>query len=354
MAVVCGEPSGDRLAAEVLAALAVHTPLQARGAIGPHLRRLQVREVVDIEALAVMGIGEVLRVLPRVLSARRTIAADLAQGADVAVFVDAPSLCLPLATAVRAQGVPTVGIVAPQVWAWKASRTPAIGRAYDRLLTLFDFEVPLLEATFAVHGGKVLHMGHPVTDRLPQRTALADPHHVGLVPGSRAQEWRRHWPVFLAVAHALRVRDPQLRVTVPLAGKAPVGDWPDWMSSAPDISALADCRAVLTKSGTATLELAWMGVPQVVAHSPAPLTLGLGRMLVQHVDHIALPNVLARRTVVPEHVGRLSVDTLVHALDTLPPQQPTDLSAIGLPGAAERAAQVILALTGRAGGPRSR
>jgi lipid-A-disaccharide synthase len=90
-----------------------------------------------------------------------------------------------------------------------------------------------------------------------------------------------------------------------------------------------------------TLELAVMGVPQVVAHRVHPVTHALGRTLVRGIRHIAMPNVLADAPCVPEFVQRIDPDTLAQAVCSLPPEQPVPLSALGLPGGAGRAAAAL-------------
>lgn len=335
----CAEPSGDRLAAELVADLLQHRPqLKVLGCCGPRLRALGAHAVVPMEAVAVMGISAVLPRLPELLRARRRLT-DALHGADVAVFVDGPSMHLPIAIKARKMGIFTVGYVCPQVWAWKPERTAQVARAYQRLLCLFDFEPPLMAAAMVTHGGAAVHVGHPLLDRLPspdQRRAQAD--HIALLPGSRRQELDRHLGPFLATATRVRAVRPDTRVT--LVSPEPLELPPD-ITQADDVRAVQHCRSALTKSGTVTLELARMGVPQVVAHHVSPLTHAVGRVLVRHIDHIAMPNVLARREVVPEFLGAPDPERLAAALIALPATQPVVLSAMGPPGASERAAQLV-------------
>src|SRR6185295_16200488 len=174
------------------------------------------------------------------------------------IGVDAPELHLPLARRARARGMRAIGFVSPQVWAWRPGRVTSIGEAYEAVLCLFDFE-PELYADTPVDARWV---GHPVVDRMPPR-GVVDPHLFALLPGSRRSEVERLWPVFRRTADIVRSRvDAKFQVAVP-----------DWITfDAPDMevvrstSELANARAALTKSGTVTLELAVMGVPQVVAH----------------------------------------------------------------------------------------
>lgn len=338
----CVEPSGDRLAADALALVLARRPtLDVIGCAGPRLRALGVTAVVEMESVAVMGISAVLARLPSILRARATLREALEQRPPVALFVDGPSMHLTLAAGARARGTRTVGLVSPQIWAWKPDRTAAIGQAYHDLMCLFDFEPPLLQAAFAVHGGCVWHVGHPVLDRLPaasERRSHPSPL-FGLAPGSRTQELVRHLGPFLATAEAVRRQIPGARFR--LAGPLPPGA-PAWVEAVRDIQALQPCHAVLTKSGTVTLELAWMGVPQVVAHAVSPLTAAMGRRLVRHVDHIALPNVLNRSAVVPETIGRPHPERLAAALLEQRDTPPVPLPGLGRPGATERIAAHLL------------
>jgi len=339
----CAEPSGDRLGAELVEALRRLRPgLEVRGCCGPRLRQQGADAVVRMEEVAVMGISAVLPRLPELLRARRRLAAELDK-ATVAVFIDGPSLHLPLARNARNKGTFTIGYVCPQVWAWKPERTAQVGAAFDRLLCLFDFEPPLLAAAMAVNGGEAVHVGHPLLDRLPPSTLRkAEADHIALLPGSRAQELDRHLSGFLQTAARVVAARPGTRVSLvsPEALDLPL---PPGIARVDDIRAIQHCRAALTKSGTVTLELAWMGVPQLVAHHVAVLTHLVGRALVRHVDHVAMPNVLARRQVVPERLGAIDPGRLADELLALPEEQPVDLQALGEAGASARAARIVAA-----------
>lgn len=350
------EASGDRLAAEVLAALPAGVDLEVAGIAGPALRRLllsgrAVAELAPVEDISVMGLAEVLRHLPRVRRARGALAKAIDQGADALLLVDAPDLNLPLAARARARGIPVVGLVSPQVWAWRRSRVHTVARRFSRLCCLFDFE-PALYREVQAPGFEAVFTGHPVLDRLPRRNPDdVDPHLFALLPGSRAQERRRHLGPFLRAAERVRALRQGARFL--LAGPSPPPDLPEWVQPVADVAALSRCRAALCKSGTITLELAVLGLPMVVAHKVHPLTWWIGRALVRDVHHLAMPNVLADLAaggrapeVVPEQLQDLDPDRLARALLALPDQQPIDLSALGTPGAAARMAAILAAVLG--------
>ena len=351
------EPSGDRLAAELLAALQAGGPVQAKGIAGPAMRAAGVQAVAQLEDVAHMGLIEVLRHLRPIRKASWQMARAIAEAAPgtPVVLIDAPDLHLPLGREARRRGLPVVCYVSPQVWAWRPDRVAKIAAACDLLLCLFDFE-PALYDTPAVHANnphfRAVHVGHPLRERMPAR-APVDPHLWGLLPGSRSQELQRLLPLFIDVAERLRASDPQARVRLASPRTLPL---PAWIEQVPDVSALAGARGVLTKSGTVTLELAVMGVPQVVAHRVHPLTWWLGRLLVRGVHHVALPNILADRRAgravdpppVPEHLQDLDPVAILADLQALPEHQPIDLGALGQGGASQQAADLVAAMWGTA------
>jgi lipid-A-disaccharide synthase len=334
--VSAAEPSGDLLGSELCAALA---DCEIAGLAGPRMRAAGVRPLARTEDVSVMGIVELLSRLGDVRRVRSVLETAIDSG-EYACFVgvDAPELHLPLARRARARGMRTIGFVSPQVWAWRPKRVGTIGEAWETLLCLFAFE-PALYADTAIDARWV---GHPVVDRMPPRAAV-DPHLFALLPGSRRQEVERLWPVFRKAAEIVRGRvDARFRVVVP-----------EWLSiEAPGMevvhssASLAGARAALTKSGTITLELAVMGVPQVVAHQVHWVTYAIGRQLVTGVEHVAMPNVLAGREVVPEFLQVLDPERLATALLGLPEVQPVELDALGPSGAALRAATAILEILG--------
>ncbi|MFT5679389.1 MAG: lipid-A-disaccharide synthase [Myxococcota bacterium] len=332
------EPSGDRLAAELITALSARTDVDARGVAGPLMRAAGVTPVARMEDIAVMGLVEVLRNLGPIRAASAAMSAEIEAGADLILGVDAPDFNLPLARKARAKGIPAVGYVSPQIWVWRKGRAKKISAGLDQLLCLFAFEpelYPDLDARW---------VGHPVIDRLP-RPVQAQPHLYGLLPGSRRQELSRMLPPFLETARLLHAREPRsrFRLVLPSAlhdGLPPLPGFVTVMDGG--AAALSGCRAALTKSGTITLELAVMGIPQIVAHRVHPLTYWVGRMVITGVNHIALPNILAGGEVVPEYVQRFTPQILADALIDLPGHQPVDLSALGGAGASQRAAEAIL------------
>ena len=147
------------------------------------------------------------------------------------------------------------------------------------------------------------------------------------------------WPIFRAVAHKIREQHPDHRFR--MVSPVPHLDVPRWIERGETIEDLASASAVLTKSGTVTLELAVMGVPQVVAHRVHPITHWLGQRLVHGIRHIAMPNILAGTEVIPEFVQDLEPALLASTLLGLPDHQEVDLSALGEAGVVGRTADCV-------------
>src|ERR1700676_21347 len=215
---VAGEASGDTLGADLISAMLKLAPdAQFFGVAGPKMQAAGCEVWEPAESLAVMGLFEIVRHLPRLLRLRaRARALFLAARPDVFVGIDAPEFNLRLARNLRAAGIPTVQYVSPQVWAWRQGRARSIHDSLDRVLCLLPFEKPFYDA----HGMQAEFVGHPLADAirlLPDRRAArqglnidADAHVVALLPGSRRGEVARLAGEFAATARWLAAQRPQL------------------------------------------------------------------------------------------------------------------------------------------------
>ncbi len=336
------EPSGDRLAGPVLDALAQRRPgVSWVGHAGESMGRCATLTALgDVRDLSGAGLVELLPRLPAILRGRRALQ-DALQHSELAVFVDAPDLHLPLARKARARGVITVCLVCPQFWAWRPGRRAAIAEAFDLVLCLFPFEVPALRSW-----GIAAHcVGHPVADRplVPHEPTGV----IALLPGSRPAEVERNLLPFVAAARAAAGQGVELVVPWRLRAEPPelAGVRFD-RSEGPDV--LAQCDAALAAAGTAALEAALLGVPVVVSASVHPWTARLAGRFVRS-PWLALPNILLRRDAVPEIRQDLRPETLARALEGQlaahdAAEVARELRALLGTGFADRAADRILPL----------
>jgi len=329
IAVVAGEASGDRLGAGMIRAIRERCPgARFEGVAGPAMREAGCEALFDSDALAVMGIAEVLGHLPRLLSIRRSLVRRWsAAPPDVLVGIDSPDFNLGLENKLRRRGVTTVQYVSPSVWAWRPRRLKKIRKACDRVLCLLPFE----KSFYDERGMDAVFVGHPRAESIPRqadaaaaRLALGLSNGVGgsdgegnaelvaLLPGSRAGEVARLAPHFVRTADWLSRRRPGIRFVAALASpgaraafeaarEAVAPTLPVTLADGGVDLPLAACDVALVASGTASLEAALYGRPMVVAYRLSPATLAIVRSLnLIRVENFALPNLLAGRKLVPE------------------------------------------------------
>ncbi|MGH8655553.1 MAG: lipid-A-disaccharide synthase [Gammaproteobacteria bacterium] len=318
IAIVAGEPSGDRIGAGLIKALRAWVPdASFEGVAGPRMIEAGCKTLYPMERLAVMGITEVIRRYRELRTLRDHLACRFAQDApEVFVGVDAPDFNLGLAHRLHQKGIRTVQYVSPQVWAWREGRVKRIAQAVDLMLTLFPFE----EGFYRRYDIVAKFVGHPLADEIPlqvdrtqARCALGLSEQgpiIALLPGSRSNEWHHHTEPFICAAAWCYQREPSLRFIVPSVSRAARGfversrdrlapDLPLAVFDGRSQTGIAASDVVLTVSGTATLETMLLGKPMVVAYRMGWLSYFVARLLVK-APFIALPNILAERCLVPE------------------------------------------------------
>jgi lipid-A-disaccharide synthase len=316
---VAGESSGDQLGAALIRALRARVPhLRCSGVAGPLMQAAGCETWAAAHELAVMGLIEPLKHLPRLIRLRRTLAARfIAERPDVFIGVDAPAFNLGLAGQLKRAGLPTVQYVSPQVWAWRQGRVARIARSCDLVLCLLPFEAEFYER----HGVRALFVGHPLADQIPLDVDQALARRelgidaaaplVALLPGSRLGEVERLGADFLGAACWLQARRPSVQFIAPMASgevrrvferhMRGVGWNGVRVVDGQSQRVLAAADAALVASGTATLEALLSKRPMVVAYRFAGLTaFAIKRLRLVKVPYFSQPNLLAGRGLVPE------------------------------------------------------
>jgi len=318
VALVAGETSGDLLGAGLIRTLTALRPgSRFEGIAGPQMVAAGCTALWPAERLAAFGFADVLAHLPDGLRLRRALVRRLLDDPpDVFVGIDAPAFNLGLEARLHRAGIPTVHYVSPTVWAWRRYRMRTLRRGLDLLLTLFPFEAEFCRQ----HGLQAAFVGHPLAEAIPfasdrgavrEALGLPDAEYVALLPGSRGGEIRHLATTFLDTAAWLVERRPGIRFLLPAATPRLRERLQSLLDERPALpltlldgqarDALVIANAVLTASGTATLETLLVKRPMVMAYRLAPLTYHLSRPFVR-VSHFALPNLLAGERVVPEFI----------------------------------------------------
>lgn len=272
----------------------------------------------DSQDLAVMGLAEVLKHLPRLLRLRHSIFERiLAWQPDVFIGIDAPDFNLGLEKKLKRKGIKTVHYVSPSIWAWRESRAKKIADSADRVLCLFPMEPPI----YARYGVAADFVGHPIADRFelhPDKNAarkslnlLPVKRIVAVLPGSRKSEIQRLLPIFLEAIALLQNDNSALEFVIPAANKhcrdsieslirnANVSNLHVVDGQSHQVMFAAD--AILLASGTAALEAMLAKRPMVVAYRISALTYFIVKAFgMMKIDYYSLPNVLSNELVVPE------------------------------------------------------
>jgi len=366
--VVAGDPSGDAIAADLVRELAAVLPgARFIGAGGPKMAAAGVANSFDLTADAVIGLSDVLRILPRFFRHKRQLARLAAdRKPELIVLVDFEFFNRFLARAIRRRVAPDwqpriVKYVSPQVWASRPGRAAKMARDFDLLLCLFPFEkdwyarrAPALRVEF---------VGHPMFDRYPE--PVRKPSQVPtvlLLPGSRRAELKRHLPVMAGAARLIAAQQTvRFKLVAPTEEKASQARaFLAGAGSEIEIQigrleeALSEATVAIASTGTVTLECAFFGVPTVALYKTSLWTYLIGRQIVT-VDYLSMPNILANEPLFPEFIqGEATASSIAGAaLDLLAnPNRRAEtqsklarvISTLGGAGAAQRAAAAILRL----------
>lgn len=306
-----GEPSGDLHGAGLARALRARLPgVRLIGLGGARMAAEGVELLATVNDLAVMGFVEVASRLPFFLRLRRRVfGAVVDEGVDLVIPIDYPGFNLRLARFARERGVRVLYYIAPQVWAWHASRAADLARDTDEVAVILPFEEEFLRQA----GANAKFVGHPLVDLPPpavprdealQRWGL-DPARpvLALFPGSRPQEVRRHLHLFGEAAEGVVRARPDVQPIIGASSDLAPGVFAGvaWPLADDPRALLHYATAALAKSGTTTLEAALAGIPFVVAYRMNPLSYQIARRLVD-VPHIALANLVAGERLLPELV----------------------------------------------------
>lgn len=272
--------------------------------------------------LAFMGFAEVIKNLPAIFRNLSLCKKDI-QGfnPDVLVLIDYPGFNMRIAKWAHKQKCKVVYYISPQIWAWKEKRIHALKRDTDKMLVILPFE----KAFYKKHGYDVEYVGHPlaevISDWKTANPGIKKENIIALLPGSRMQEINKKLPVMLQVAPYF----PDFKFIVAKAPGLPDFFYEPFMQ--PYLNAgsvnnmtyglLAKSKAALVTSGTATLETALFGVPEIVCYKAGRISYEIGKRLIK-IKFISLVNLIMNREVVRELIqGEMSVKNIVGELKLL-------------------------------------
>lgn len=372
--IVAGEASGDLHGSNLLRAAAEAYPqLDFYGVGGEKMKECGCHILFPSDELSVMGVQEVIGCLPRILKRFKELKKLLQSidKPDLLVLIDFPDFNLRLAKVAKTNGIPVLYYISPKVWAWRSGRAKVIADRVDRLALIFPFEPEIYQSL----GVQADYVGNPLLDEfsqcqpkgdLRQRLGLAnDVQVVGIFPGSRKSELQYILESLVKTATLIKAEKPGTKFIVPIAPSL----------SREEISAAfagqqlsvcfveeniyevaAACDAVLTVSGTVTLQIALTRTPMAIVYKVAPLSYAIGRRLIK-IEFAGLTNIVADSGIVREFIQddaepAAMCHEIIRLLDDeeYKSQMRADLEDVcqrlGDPGCSQHVADIVAEMTG--------
>lgn len=319
---VAGERSGDILGAGLIRALKQKVPNACFfGIAGPLMQEEKCESWYEMEELAVMGIVEVFKKIPRLFQIRVDITRRFSKlQPDVFIGIDVPDFNISLEKKLKKKGIKTIHYVSPSVWAWRQNRIFKIGKATDLLLIFLPFE----KSFYDRYNISSRFIGHTMADIIPlhpdKEAARAhlnitnNAKCLAILPGSRSSEVEMLTADFLHAAKILKKDFPCLQILVPIVNQQCRRQFERiYREVSPNLSlkildgqsriAMIAADVTLLASGTASLECMLVKCPMVVGYRMNSVTYWLVKRMIK-ISFISLPNLLAGKELVKEFIQK--------------------------------------------------
>jgi len=325
--IIAGEASGDLHGSNLIKELKkLDTSAIIRCWGGDKMQEAGADLVKHYRDLAFMGFAEVLMNLRTILKNLEFCKKDILQfKPDTLILIDYPGFNLRIAKWAKQNGLTVIYYISPQVWAWKESRVKMMKECIDKMFVILPFEKDYFKNKW---NWEVEYVGHPLVEvvenyelRLTGYTAAHPSNVIALLPGSRKQEIEKKLPVMLETSKLF----PDYQFVVAEAPSIESAFYKKFTNAYSNVRTiknktyelLLQAKAALVTSGTATLETALFGVPEVVCYKGSFLSYQIGKRLVK-VKFISLVNIIMDKLVVHELIqNELSVENLKQELHEL-------------------------------------
>lgn len=327
LTIITGELSGEIHASHLIDRLSEISDLRFSSMGGDLLKR-KTELIFDYREISVTGFTEVFPKAHRIIKAYITIRRHLERERPLAVIlVDFPGFNLRIAKLSKSLGIPVIYLIPPQVWAWGKSRLKTIKRCVDLVISFLPFE----REFYSLYGIRCEFVGHPYTylrecsvdrDDFIRRHSIPYPRTIlGILPGSRRHEVKRHMPVISDVIEKLRERLEEPFFLISAVKNVGSREIEKFLKDSKDlrvienssIEILSVSACAIVSSGSATLEASLLGVPTVVIYRLSNLSYLLAKILVK-VPYVSLPNLILNEKVFPEFVQRIDPATIAETV----------------------------------------
>jgi lipid-A-disaccharide synthase len=328
---ISGEASGDLHGSNLIKALKTQDPQANIRCWGGDLMQAAGATLVKhYRDLAFMGFAEVVTNLPTIFKNIRFCKEDiLAFQPDALILIDYPGFNLRIAEWAHKEGIKVIYYISPQVWAWKEGRVKKMKQIIDKMLVILPFEKDYYQDKW---NWEVDYVGHPLIEAIEDKKkelgygdansqAAQSIKKIALLPGSRKQEISKKLPIMLEVAKSF----PDYQFVVAEAPGLESDFYQPFLQAYQNVASvknatyqlLLESAAALVTSGTATLETALLGVPEIVCYKGSNISYQIAKRLIK-IKYISLVNLIMNKLIVTELIqDDLNVANLVKELNTL-------------------------------------
>ena len=359
---VAGETSGDVHGGKLISAIKrIHPNILFLGHGGENMKNSGMEIIEHTDTLGIMGFIEVIKHLPKMIQIlNETVDIITHTKPDRIILIDYPGFNLRLAKHIHHLNIPITYFILPQAWAWKEKRVETMKATLDQSLSIFPFE----QEWYQSKGLSTKYIGHPFVETIKINESTeeyftrhdlnADYPILLLLPGSRRQEIKLHWPVFLITTDLLQNKIENLQVVVVPAPGINLNDIPANFKIEPNArKAITNATAAIVSSGTATLECAMEDTPIVVCYKFNFLSWIIIKFIT-NVRHASIVNLIANESIVEEYLqNKMTPKNLATAIQPLLDKSneirkimlakfDTVRRTLGMPGVYDRAAEAII------------
>ena len=328
IAILAGEPSGDLIAAQLMAYIRSNIKnIEFIGVGGPLMKQEGLSSFFDHSNLSLYGVFQVIPNIPKLIFLRYKLIKYLKnEKPDIFIGVDAPDFNFYVEKKLKQSGIPTFHYVAPSVWAWRPKRVHKIKKSTDYIFSIFPHEKPLFEKV----GIQTTFVGHPLANEIPLKSNMYKYRKmlkinrkelvIALLPGSRIGELRAHTDVLLETAQKLLEVHPNAIFLIPVNNDKNMNYIKGRIKNNPNKNLklikgkvdeiLSSSNIVIAASGTASLQIALHKKPMIIIYKGSWISYFVWKM-VRLIPYISLPNILLNENIVPEMLQHRAIPTLL-------------------------------------------
>ena len=328
IAILAGEPSGDLIAAQLMAYIRSKIKnIEFIGVGGPLMKQEGLSSFFDHSNLSLYGVFQVIPNIPKLIFLRYKLIKYLKnEKPDIFIGVDAPDFNFYVEKKLKQSGIPTFHYVAPSVWAWRPKRVHKIKKSTDYIFSIFPHEKPLFEKV----GIQTTFVGHPLANKIPLKSNMYKYRKllkinrkelvIALLPGSRIGELRAHTDILLETAQKLSEVHPNTRFLIPVNNDKNMNYIKGRLKNNPTKNLklikgrvdeiLSSSNIVIAASGTASLQIALHKKPMIIIYKGSWISYFVWKM-VSLIPNVSLPNILLNENIVPEMLQHRATPTLL-------------------------------------------